>query len=73
MCMSSLSRGLMGSLNCDYMLAMAYESCQAAPERIPEICISPALKDYLKNENITDGQTDKLVWLYLINHPDKSF
>ena len=44
-----------------------------APERIPEICISPALKDYLKNENITDGQTDKLVWLYLINHPDKSF
>ena len=68
MCMSSIGRALIGALNCDYNLSLAYEACQAIPERIPSICIPSALKNYLKRENISDGQTDKLAWLYLINN-----
>ena len=71
MCMSSIMRALVGALNCDYALSFAYETCQVIPEEIPSICIPPALKNYLKNENITDGQTDKLAWFYLINNPSR--
>ncbi|HZE78010.1 MAG TPA: hypothetical protein VE089_05620 [Nitrososphaeraceae archaeon] len=37
--MSSISRGLAGALECDYGLSLAYEFCQAAPDKLPVICI----------------------------------
>jgi hypothetical protein len=48
--MSSISRGLAGALECDYGLSLAYEFCQAAPDKLPVICISPSLKNFLKKE-----------------------
>jgi hypothetical protein len=53
-CMSTIGRAFIGAIQWDYDLTLIYEIYQAIPDQLPLICSTSALKNYLKNENITD-------------------
>jgi len=62
-CMSPLGQAFGGTL-CDFGLSTVYEICQALPEAT-FICASPDIGNHLANRNITEGQTDKIAWLFI--------
>ena len=66
LCMSPLGRASAQTL-CDFRMAMVYELCQAIPDKLSYICIMPSINSYLKDRNMVDGQTDKLVWQSLLH------
>ena len=51
---------------CDFVVATVFEVCQAFPDQL-YICASPAISNYLSNRNITDGQTDKMAWMFVLH------
>lgn len=61
-CMTPFGESIAGTL-CNFSLSAAYEVCQALPEAM-FICATPDIGNHLANQNITDGQTDKMAWLY---------
>lgn len=65
LCMSPLGQAF-GGTSCDFSLPFLYEACQALPEAT-YICASPAVGNHLASRNITEGQTDKMAWLFLAN------
>jgi hypothetical protein len=61
-CMSPLGQAIAETI-CDFAVSGAYEVCQALPEAM-FICASPDIGTQLANRNITEGQTDKMAWLF---------
>jgi hypothetical protein len=51
---------------CNFAVATVFELCQAIPDQL-YICASPAVSNYLSNRNITDGQTDKMAWMFILH------
>jgi hypothetical protein len=64
-CISPLGQAF-APIQCDFGLSAIYEVCQALPEAT-FICESPSIGNHLANRNITEGQTDKMAWLFFGN------
>ena len=47
---------------CDFAMAFIQELCQAVPDQLSSCDKMPSINSYMKNRNLVDGQTDKLVW-----------
>src|SRR5690242_20317728 len=54
---------------CDFAVATVFELCQAVPDQL-YICASPAISSYLSSRNISDGQTDKMAWMFVLHYKE---
>ena len=68
-CTSPLGKAFAQVL-CDFGMAALYELCQAIPSGELYICLTPAVNSYIKDRNMTDGQTDQLAWAFVLQYKE---
>ena len=68
-CTSPLGKAFIQVL-CDFGMAALYELCQAIQSGELYTCLSPAVNSYIKDRNMTDGQTDQLAWAFVLHYKE---
>lgn len=53
-------------VQCDKIVSQVHELCQGTQYEV-SVCISPVIPEYMATRNLSDGQTDKIVYAELLS------